>query len=163
MLGSTSESVWIALLDARKAIVHETTHELRSAKVGEARETLYALTLRQLELVAEYLCAFSFRFGMHILAAVAERAEAHHPQRTSELRHRYSGELRVLIMRLLSSKRYGLAWALSEAALAVEPADSPGTMLRLNAFYARQKFGPNTSIAQKSRCLKQRTCLVMSY
>lgn len=44
-------------------------------------------------------------------------------------------------MRLLSARRYGLAWAIAEAALEVEPATSKGTMLRLNSYFARQRFG----------------------
>jgi hypothetical protein len=140
-IGGTSENTWSNLLEARKAIVDETAQVLRTASKSAPREILYTLDQHQLELVAEFLCGFSFGFAMRILAAVAERAARVRPAMVTELRHRHSGELRVLVMRLLSDRRYGLAWAVAEAALDVEPAGSPGTMLKLNCLFARQRFG----------------------
>jgi|GEM_PF-3048554 len=139
--GGTSENTWSNLLEARKAIVDETAQVLRPAAKSAPREALYTLDQPRLELVAEFLCGFSFGFAMRILAAVAERAATVHPGLVTELRHRHSGELTVLVTRLLSGRCYGLAWAVSEAALDVEPPGSPGTMLKLNCLFARQRFG----------------------
>jgi hypothetical protein len=139
--GESSETTWIALLDARKAIIHETALALRTNVDVAPQSKLYGLSKRELELITEFLCAFCFSFATRILGAVSHRAETQHPRLVEELRHRHSGELRVLVMVLLTSRRYELAWALAEAALAIEPTGSPGTILRLNSLIARQRMG----------------------
>jgi hypothetical protein len=141
------ESAWIEILSLRKAIVHETTKELRGSRLDRPHEWLYDLDEAARELVADFLCAFSFGFATRILVAVADRAFAEGGSKQQrrdlldQLRRQLSGELRVLVMRLLLAQRYGLAWAIAEAAIQAEPSDSSPTMLRLDAYFARLRFG----------------------
>jgi len=146
-LPNSTEAAWLTVLNLRDSMIHDTTHELRAGRAAGPHEVLYELDLPALQLLADFLCALTFGFSARMLVAVAELAavsdEVDAPVHSlvAEFRRQFSGELRVLLLRLLKAERYGLAWALAEAAMRAEPPDSQGHMLKLNSFFARQNFG----------------------
>ncbi|SNT63912.1 hypothetical protein SAMN05421812_11626 [Asanoa hainanensis] len=140
--GDTMDAAWALLLDVRHAIVHTTVDELHDGEPVDLDRLLYNLDKRRMELLAELLGAFCFGFAIRMMVRVAEKAEADDRELVERLRRLLSGELRVLLKRILNQERYAFAWAVAEVAIAAEPADSPGTMLRLNAYFARQQLKP---------------------
>lgn len=74
-LGGSSERTWIRLIEAKTAMTVGTTQEARTNSKLAPLEDLYGLGPDQLQLLAEYLCAFGFGFAMRISAATAKRAE----------------------------------------------------------------------------------------
>jgi len=133
VLGDRVEDAWNTLLELRRHMVQNP---------DQPHDTLYELDESRLQLIADFLCAFSFGFAARIIVAVADLASAAgHENLVGQLRWQFSMQLRVLVMRLLGVGRYGLAWSIAETGLRAEPAGSKGDMLRLNSLFARMRLG----------------------
>lgn len=141
----SSVDLWQTLLAMRRRVIHSSELLMPERETDELLRLLREQRESELEALADFVGAFGLRFAFHLLRVVLVRygTDVGPNERLwrDGLLYKMPAELRWQSMRTLQERRWALAWAVCEMARDVEPPERDGTMLKLNACYARRQMG----------------------